>query len=102
MQVRTEDGVLVLSGRLDARRAGTARDALHAALDEGAGRLVVDLCDVDLVDMTGLGVLVGAHRRARLDGRELVLRGTPPRVARLLARTRLDRVIALEDDRVSA
>lgn len=102
MQVRIEDGTLVLSGRLDGRGAGTARDALHAALDEGSGRLVVDLADVDLVDMTGLGVLVGAHRRARLDGRELVLRGTPPRVARLLARTRLDRVIAVEEHRVPA
>jgi anti-anti-sigma factor len=68
---------------------------LHAALATGSGPLVVDISGVELLDATGLGVLVGAHRRARLDGRELVLRGASPRVARLLKVTRLDRVITL-------
>jgi anti-anti-sigma factor len=102
MQVSMMDGALGLSGWLDARAAGAVRDALHAALAEGSGPLVVDLSGVDLVDATGLGVLVGAHRRARLEGRELVLRGTPPRVARLLARTRLHRVLTLEEHRIPA
>jgi anti-anti-sigma factor len=84
-----------LIGRLDARAAGPVRDALHAALAEGSGPLVVDISGVELLDATGLGVLVGAHRRARLDGRELVLRGASARVARLLKVTRLDRVIVL-------
>jgi anti-sigma B factor antagonist len=84
-----------LSGRLDARAAGPVRDALHAALATGSGPLVVDISGVELLDATGLGVLVGAHRRARLDGRELVLRGASARVARLLKVTRLDRVITL-------
>jgi anti-anti-sigma regulatory factor len=41
-------------------------------------------------------VLVEAHRRARLQGRELVLCDAVPRVARLLALTRLDRVITVD------
>lgn len=92
----TDGDLVVLAGRLDARGAAPARDALHAALAGGSGRLVVDLSGVELLDATGLGVLVGAHRRARLDGRELVLRDAPPRVARLLSVTRLDRVITVE------
>lgn len=92
----TDGGLVVLSGRLDARGAGPARDTLHAALAAGSGRLVVDLSGVELLDATGLGVLVGAHRRARLEGRELVLSAAPPRVARLLSLTRLDRVITVE------
>jgi anti-sigma B factor antagonist len=89
-------GALVaLTGRLDVLGAGAAREALHAAVSAGDGRLVVDLSGVELLDATGLGVLVGAHRRARLDGRELVLRGASARVARLLKVTRLDRVITL-------
>lgn len=92
----TDDGGVALVGRLDVRGAAAARDALHEALARGAGRLVVDLSGVELLDATGLGVLVGAHRRARLDGRELVLRDAGPRVARLLSLTRLDRVITVE------
>jgi anti-sigma B factor antagonist len=87
---------VLLSGQLDARAAAEVRDTLHAVLGAGTGRLVVDLSELELLDATGLGVLVGAHRRARLDGRELVLRGTPVRIVRLLRRTRLDRVITLE------
>jgi anti-anti-sigma factor len=90
-----EDEVL-LSGRLDCRSAAEVRDTLHAVLAAGSGRLVVDLSGIELIDATGLGVLAGAHRRARLTGRDLVLRGAPTRVARLLRQVRLDRVITVE------
>ena len=85
--------VLVLSGRLDVASAADARLALADALDAGAGDLVLDLQGLDAVDPTGLGVLMGAHRRAGRTGRTLVLRDVPPALARLLRRTRLDRVL---------
>jgi anti-sigma B factor antagonist len=87
---------VALTGRLDALGAGVAREALHAALAAGDGALVVDLSRVELLDATGLGVLVGTHRRAGLAGRRLVLRDAAPRVARLLRMTRVDRIILLE------
>lgn len=91
------DGQLVaLTGRLDVLGAGVAREALHDAVAAGAGALVVDLSGVELLDATGLGVLVGTHRRARLAGRRLVLRDATPRVARLFMLTRIDRIIAIE------
>jgi anti-sigma B factor antagonist len=85
--------VVSLAGRLDVLGARAAREALHAAVDGGEGRLVVDLAEVELLDATGLGVLVGTDRRARVAGRRLVLVNAPPRVARLLALTRVDRII---------
>src|SRR5512133_17192 len=91
----TGDEVL-LAGRLDGRSAGEVRDTLHAVLGAGSGRLVVDLSALELLDATGLGVLVGAHHRARLAGRELVLRGAPARVVRLLRLVGLHRAITLE------
>jgi anti-sigma B factor antagonist len=92
----TNGNEVVLVGRLDMRGAAAAREALHSALAAGDGELVVDLSGVELLDATGLGVLVGTHRRAQLAGRRLVLRGAAPRVARLLSVTRLDRIIATE------
>lgn len=85
--------VLALSGRLDVHAAADARLELAEAVDEGEGELVLDLTALEGVDPTGLGVLVGAHRRAGRLGRTLVLRDTPPVVGRLLRRTRLDRVL---------
>lgn len=88
--------VVALSGRLDVHSVADVRLALHSALDAGSGRLVVDLGGVELLDATGLGVLVGAHRRAGRAGRVLVLFDVPPRLGRLLIATRLDRVLVVE------
>jgi anti-anti-sigma factor len=87
--------VLALAGRLDVAAAADARLALARAVDDGDGDLVLDLADLDVLDVTGLGVLLGAHRRAGRSGRTLVLRDVGPRVGRLLHLTRLDRVLRL-------
>jgi len=104
MEAVTEiDGQLLrLRGRLDVSGTEIARDSLDAALRSGSGALVVDLADVELLDAAGLGVLVGAHRRADRAGRRLVLRAVPPRLSRILLLTRLDRVLAIEPAVVAA
>ena len=89
---------VVLSGRLGAATVADVRGALSAACDEGAGDLYVDLRGVELVDATGLGVLIGTHRRADRAGRRLVLTGVPERIERLLLATRLHRVLCVERD----
>ena len=65
---------IALDGSLDGRSVADVRATLHAAIDAGFGDLFVDVSRVDLVDLTGLGVLVGADRRAKLAGRRVVLR----------------------------
>lgn len=93
LQAPVPGRLLALSGRLDVHAAADARLVLAQAVDEGEGELVLDLVALEAVDPTGLGVLVGAHRRAGRVGRTLVLRDTPPSLGRLLRRTRLDRVL---------
>jgi anti-anti-sigma factor len=85
--------VVHLTGRLDVHAAADVRLALADAVAAGEGDLVIDLAFLDAVDATGLGVLVGAHRRAGRAGRTLVLRDVPAPVGRLLFLTRLDRVL---------
>jgi len=87
---------LSVSGRLGAATVADVRLALADAIDGGVGDLVVDLTGVELVDATGLGVLVGAHRRADRIGRRLVLRSVPARMERLLLATRLHRVLIVD------
>jgi anti-sigma B factor antagonist len=91
--------VLALSGHLDARSATEVRAALHAAIDAGEGDLIVDASGVDLVDATGLGVLLGAHRRAAKAGRRIVLRDSSPRLVRMLRLARLHRVFDIPSPR---
>ena len=85
-----------LSGTLDVSTVHDVRLAVHAALDDGAGDLFVDLRDVEMLDATGLGMLVGAHRRAGRAGRRLVLRNLSPQLVRLLRVSRLNRILVVE------
>jgi anti-anti-sigma factor len=92
--------VVLLSGILDVSTVHDVRRAVHAALDEGSGDLVVDMGEVELLDATGLGMLVGAHRRAGRTGRRLVLRNLNPQLVRLLRVSRLNRILVVEPSAV--
>ncbi|MGW7350145.1 STAS domain-containing protein [Streptomyces sp. Z26] len=96
MHITGDHAALVVGGRLDVRNAADARTALHTAVDAGCGDLVLDLAELDSWDATGLGVIMGAHRRAGRCGRRLVLRDVPPQMQRLLVATRLHRILAIE------
>jgi anti-anti-sigma factor len=99
MQVRVglEGQQVALIGRLDVHTVADVRQALHSAIASGAGDLVLDVSETEVGDATGLGVLVGMHRRADRAGRRLVLHGVPPRLGRLLLATRLHRVLNIDD-----
>lgn len=98
MHVWSESGYgpVHLAGSLDVRYVAHVREVLDRALADGCGDLVVDMSEVELVDATGLGVLVAAHRKASRRGRRLVLRGVRPALLRLLAVTRLHRILYVE------
>ena len=97
VSVAAGKGEVVLSGRLDVSTVHDVRSAIHAALDTGSGDLVIDLRDVEMLDATGLGMLVGAHRKAGRSGRRLVLRSLSPQLQRLLRVSRLNRILVVEE-----
>lgn len=96
MQVSRYGGVLLLVGALDVRGVAEARDAVTALMDQTPGDVVVDVSGVESVDVTGLGMLAAAHRRAEREDRQLLLRGCSGSLRRVLAKTRLDHVLHLE------
>lgn len=87
---------LALSGRLDASNVGDVRARVDWLIDTTNDDVVVDLSEVDVIDVTGLGMLAAAHRRLERAGRRLVLRGCVGHVRRVLAVTRLGRVMHVE------
>jgi anti-sigma B factor antagonist len=91
--------------RLDVSTVEAVRRMLTIALesmDAESGDLVLDCSALEVMDASGLGLIVGFHRRTHAAGRRLVLVDPGPRVLRLLAVTRLHRVLHLERDAVPA
>lgn len=107
IDLKTEDGggtlVFRLRGSLDLATAPTVRAALTDATDKGGHHIVVDLTQLEFLDSTGLGVLIGAHRRAAERGGSLRLIVHDGPISRLLNITGLIGVFAvyhsLEDAR---
>jgi anti-sigma B factor antagonist len=63
----TDDGktqIFALHGSLDIATSPTLRAALMEAAEHAGHTLVVDLSQLDFLDSTGLGALIGAHKRA--------------------------------------
>ncbi|WP_433718664.1 SigB/SigF/SigG family RNA polymerase sigma factor [Actinoplanes sp. CA-051413] len=86
--VSHEDGVLTvrIRGEVDRDTAGRLRTSLrHAIATAGAGRLVVDLSAVPLVDAAGVAALVDAASAAAVAEVSLSLTGAQPYVSRILA-----------------
>jgi anti-sigma B factor antagonist len=84
-----------LSGSLDLATAPSLRAALIEAADEGKHDIIVDLSHLEFLDSTGLGALIGAHRRALENGgRVRLIVGEGP-IQRLLTITGLMRTFAV-------
>ena len=66
-------------------------------IETGTNELVVDLEGVDFIDSTGLGVLVGAVRRARAADGDVRLVCTNSRLLKVFDVTGLDEVFTIAE-----
>jgi anti-sigma B factor antagonist len=96
--------VLHLSGRLivgaDERELVPLRDAIDALIKAGHVDIVVNLSGLTHIDARGLGELASAMKTVDLAGGRLTLAAASPRVARILAVTRLDTAFEWSDQEV--
>jgi anti-anti-sigma factor len=84
---------IIIGSALDVRNVSRVRAALHAALETGAGDLVIDMGGVEGIDAAGLGMVTAAHLRAARAGRRLVLQNCSAELRRVFAVTRLNRIL---------
>ena len=91
-------GVVSVAGDIDLHSCRRLREELTGLIEGGVTSVVVDLARMDFVDSTGLDVLVGAQKRLRQRGGELVLRSPRPAARKVLEITRLDTVFRIEAD----
>lgn len=84
--------VLEIGGEIDVYTAPRLRERLIEMIGAGEKQVVVDLGRVEFLDSTGLGVLVGAHRRLRAGAGSLSLVCPHERLLKIFRITGLDSV----------
>ena len=89
--------VVTVTGDLDVATSPKLRETVISLVSEGQRSLVIDLCRVDFLDSTGLGILVGALKRARAHDGRLVVACDQPQVRGVFDLVDLADVLGVRD-----
>ncbi len=85
--------VLHLQGKImGGPDATTLHEKLHELIENGTRSVVVDLRDVDWMNSSGLGILIGGLSALRKSGGDLRLSTVTEKIEEVLRITKLDRV----------
>jgi anti-sigma B factor antagonist len=87
---------LTIRGEVDVSTSAALREELYRLIDNGATRVVIDCGEMDFIDSSGLGVLVGALKRVREKDGELVLRSLNPSARKVFEITGLTKLFTIE------
>jgi anti-sigma B factor antagonist len=89
--------VIAVGGEIDVYTAPKLRERLIGLVEDGSYQLIVDMEDVEFLDSTGLGVLVGGLKRVRAQDGWIDLVCTQSRILRIFRITGLNKVFAIYD-----
>jgi anti-anti-sigma factor len=94
--------VIAVHGELDFATTAGLRDRILTILKDTTTPVIIDLSGVFFCDASGLALLVGARRRAKLHGLTVTLAALRPNVTKLLKITGLDRAFVVHPTLASA
>lgn len=85
--VDRDEVVVTAAGELDLQSADVLAREVAALRAAGHDRIVIDLREVGFIDSTGLRLLIGLHRDAEREGRQISLVRGPRSVHRIFELT---------------
>jgi anti-sigma B factor antagonist len=104
IDVNSKDGVVMmkLNGEVDVYTAPKLKSRLIDLVDQGQFKIVVDLEEVDFMDSSGLGVLVGGLKRVRSHDGAIALVCTQENILKIFRITGLVKVFPIFDNQDQA
>lgn len=99
LATREVDGttIVAVGGEIDVYTAPRLRDKITELVAGGSHDLIIDLEQVEFLDSTGLGVLVGGLKKVRAHDGSLQLVCSQDRLLKIFRITGLAKVFAIHD-----
>lgn len=91
-------GILIacVEGEIDVHSANSLRQTLDKALDDsGSKHLLLNLANMNFIDSSGLGVLLGRYKKVSLRGGKIAAIHPQPQVKRILELAGLLKIIGI-------
>ena len=85
-----------LAGELDVSTADELKKSLHKLVDEKNIDMKLNLENLDYIDSTGLGVMIGILKRLKIENKEVYIEKPKNDVRRIFNITGLDKVFKME------
>ncbi|QTA38226.1 STAS domain-containing protein [Thermosipho ferrireducens] len=90
--------VVKIKGEIDVSNAPQMKAYIHEnTIKKGYKNCVLDLTDMEYIDSSGLGILVGLLKTFKINGGEVVLANLNSNILHLLRMTNLDRVLNIKN-----
>jgi anti-sigma B factor antagonist len=91
--------VIALSGKImGGPEAGQINDQINTLIDQGKKKIIIDLKEVEWMNSSGLGILIGAVTTLKNNDGELSLIHISDRIENLLKITKLINVFSVHTD----
>ncbi len=85
-------------GELDIESSTILKERLHEILDEQMADVIINAEDLEYIDSTGLGMLIGVIKTLKTRGKELTIVNPQTSVTKLFRITGLDKVFTLREE----
>ena len=85
-----------IAGELDVSTADELKKSLHKLVDEKNIDMKLNLENLDYIDSTGLGVMIGILKRLKIENKEVYIEKPKNNVRKIFNITGLDKVFKME------
>ena len=85
-----------LEGELDVSSADKLKEYLHNLAGEKILDMKINLENLDYIDSTGLGVMIGVLKKLKIDNKEIYILNPKNNVKKIFTITGLDKIFKME------
>lgn len=95
LNVERKNGALIvhLAGELTFANSTATKEEIKSLMEPDEQRLILEAAQLQLIDSSGVGVIVSLLKR--MDGQGVILAGLQPRVRRVFAITKIDLIVPI-------